>query len=237
MGKVRVGTSGFKYDGWIGSFYPKELKKADMLSYYAEHFDTCEINNTFYKMPTPALVKGWADQVPARFSFVLKASLKITHIRLLATSAPFVGVFGKAHAELGKRTGPVLFQLAPYQKKDIGLLKQLFAAVPNGMRLAMDFGDPSWQGDKEVNAVLTDNDAAIVIVDDKDKPPWDPSRSSGTLAYVRLRRPSYTNDDLKRWADRVRDKRFKSGAYVFFKHEDEGRGPKLGKRFQEALAQ
>jgi uncharacterized protein YecE (DUF72 family) len=231
MGKVRVGTSGFSYEEWYGSFYPEDLRKEDMLSYYAKHFDTCEINNTFYKMPTPALVKGWAAQVPARFSFVLKASLKITHLRLIEKSAPFVGVFARAHAELGKRTGPVLFQTAAYQKKDVTLLRKLFAAVPGGMRLAMDFGDPSWLDD-EVYAILEENDAALVVVDDENRPPW---KAHGALAYVRLRRPTYSKDDLRRWAERVRHPRFTKGAYVFFKHEDEGRGPALGKRFQEAL--
>ncbi len=232
MGKIRVGTSGFSYDGWYGSFYPEDLRKDERLSYYAKKFDTCEIHNTFYKMPSPKLVSGWADQVPASFSFVLKASLKITHLRRLKDTAPFVVTFANAHAELRKRTGPVLFQLPPYLKKDVPLLKQLFATAGKKMRLAMEFGNDTWL-DPEVFDVLREHKAALVCVDDEKRPLA--FQRVGTLAYVRLRRPKYTRSELAAWAERVSDPQFSDGAYVFFKHEDEGKAPELAERFKEAL--
>jgi uncharacterized protein YecE (DUF72 family) len=232
MGKIRVGTSGFSYDAWYGSFYPEDLRKDEMLSYYAKHFDTCEINNTFYRMPTPKLIAGWVEKVPASFSFVLKASQKITHLKRLKDSADSLAAFGRAHAELGTRTGPVLFQLPPYLKKDVPRLVEFFALLPQGMRVALEFGSPTWL-DAEVYSVLRDNGAALVSVDDEKKElAFEPT---GTFAYARLRRPAYSDDDLARWADRVRGPSFKDGAYVFFKHEDEGKGPEFGKRFLAAL--
>lgn len=232
MGKVRIGTSGFSYDGWFGNFYPEDLRKDELLSYYAKHFDTCEIHNTFYKMPSPKLVAGWAGQVPPAFSFALKASLKITHLRRLKDAAPFVTEFALAHKELGKRTGPVLFQLPPYLKKDVPLLEQLFKTVGRKMRLAMEFGNDTWL-DEEVFDVLRERDAALVCVDDEKRPLA--FRPVGTLAYVRLRRPRYSRADLAAWAERVSDPQFSDGAYVFFKHEDEGKAPDLAQRFKDAV--
>jgi uncharacterized protein YecE (DUF72 family) len=132
--KLYVGTSGYSYKEWKGSFYPEDLPAKGMLRYYAERFKTVEINNTFYRMPTESLLEGWAAEAPAEFRFVLKAPQRITHIQRLKDVADPVARLIEVAAVLGERLGPLLFQLPPNLKKDVERLREFLKVLPPGRR-------------------------------------------------------------------------------------------------------
>jgi len=230
--QVHVGTSGFSYKEWKGSFYPEDIKPADMLRFYASRFDTVEINNTFYRMPNPELLGQWAEQVTGGFQFVLKAPQRITHQKRLNGVEDDVAFFFTAAARLGERLGPILFQLPPYQKKDVGRLEGLLRLVPEGRRAALEFRHASWLDD-EVYALLRSRNAALCIAD-TDEEPLDSIRATADWGYLRLRRLEYDAAASKAWADRVRAQSWQD-AFVFFKHEDEGTGPRFAAAFREQL--
>jgi uncharacterized protein YecE (DUF72 family) len=225
-----VGTSGFSYKEWKGSFYPEELPDKQMLHYYAERFGAVEINNTFYRMPSESVLTAWAGEVPERFSFVLKAPQRITHRERLKGSADSVAYFLKVAAVLRARLGPLLFQLPPNLKKDVPRLKDFVALLPRERRAAFEFRHASWFDD-EVYDLLRGHDAALCIAeaDDELEVPFVPTASWG---YLRLRRADYCDDDLRAWAQRLKQQSW-SDAYLFFKHEDEGKGPMLAAKFLE----
>ena len=224
--KIRVGTSGYSYKEWKGSFYPADIHADAMLAYYASKFRTVEINNTFYRMPQGKVVAGWAAQTPDDFSFVLKAPQRITHFSRLKDIGDTVGFFLKVASELGPKQGPLLFQLPPNFKKDMGRLGNLLELLPPTVRAAIEFRHASWFDD-EVYAALRARGVALCTVENEDgKTPLVPTAPFG---YFRLREVEYTDAQLAEWADAIRGQSW-SDAWVFFKHEDEGRGPKLADR-------
>ena len=225
-----VGTSGFAYKEWKGPFYPADLPDARMLHYYGERYGTVEINNTFYRMPKTSVVEGWAAEVPPHFRFVLKASQRITHYgRLKPEVADTVGYLLRAAAVLGERQGPLLFQLPPNLKKDVPRLAAFLALVPPPARAALEFRHPSWFDD-EVFAVMREHNAALCIAQAEELDV--PFVSTADWGYLRLRLPDYDDAGLAEWADRVRGAGW-NDAFVFFKHEDAGKGPMLASRFLE----
>src|SRR5881409_2909306 len=127
--RVRVGTSGYSYKEWKGSFYPEDLPAAKMLAFYAERFESVEINNTFYRMPDAQMVGKWGEQVPDGFTFVLKAPQRITHQKRLAGAEEDVAHLFDAATALGGQLGPVLFQLPPFSRKDAPKLRDLLQAL------------------------------------------------------------------------------------------------------------
>jgi uncharacterized protein YecE (DUF72 family) len=229
---VRVGTSGFSYKEWKGTFYPPKIKPAEMLPFYAARFDTVEINNTFYRMPTAATLTPWAEQVGGAFAFVLKAPQRITHQKRLAGVDEDVSYFFATAAALGERLGPALFQLPPYLKKDLDRLEALLRLVPAGRRVALEFRHESWFAD-DVYAALERAGAALCLAD-TDEEPIQELRATAPWGYLRLRRAEYDAVALAQWADRVCEKGWEE-AFVFFKHEDEGKGPRFAQSFREAL--
>jgi uncharacterized protein YecE (DUF72 family) len=225
-----VGTSGYSYKEWKGSFYPEDLSPKRMLNYYGQQFRTVEINNTFYRMPQRSVLEAWAADVPAEFRFVLKAPQRITHIqRLRATDDSLEYLFDTATA-LGERLGPLLFQLPPNLKKDAGRLRQFLALLPKQRRVAFEFRHESWFDD-ETLGLLRDHQASLCIAEAEDGVDV-PFVSTADWGYLRLRRPDYTDADLQAWIDRVRKPGWQD-AFVFFKHEEAGKGPQMGKRFLE----
>jgi len=229
---IRVGTSGFSYAEWKGSFYPEDLPAKQMLRYYAERLTAVEINNTFYRMPTDKLLAGWAEQVPADFAFVLKAPRRITHELRLRDAADTVRAFGERAAKLGPRLGPALFQLPPFFKKDLALLSEFLAAVPTGLRAAFEFRHESWLAD-DVYDALRAREAALCIAEAEDFAV--PLVATAPWGYLRLRRQDYVDEDIAAWAERIRAQPW-SETYVFFKHEDRGAGPALAARLMALLA-
>jgi uncharacterized protein YecE (DUF72 family) len=226
-----VGTSGFSYKEWKGSFYPTDLPDREMLHYYAERLNSVEINNTFYRMPTAKLLSGWAAQVPERFSFVLKASRRITHQKKLRDAADELDYLASVASELGPRLGPVLFQLPPYLKKDEPLLRDFLAVFPEGFRAAFEFRSSSWFVDGIYDA-LREGGAALVVADTDDEKLAPVIVATAPYGYARLRRPDYGTEDLDRWAERLAAPEWQD-LYVFFKHEEAGAGPRMATEFTE----
>jgi uncharacterized protein YecE (DUF72 family) len=231
--KVRAGTSGYSYKEWKGSFYPPDLAAADMLAFYAKRFSTVEINNTFYRMPTEKLLTGWSGQVPDGFAFVLKASQRITHIKKLKDVGDDVAYLLKTVTVLGAKRGPLLFQLPPFlSKKNLPLLRDFLGLLPADGQWAFEFRHQTWF-DEEVFAVLREHNVALCLADADDELEI-PFIGTADWGYLRLRRPDYSDDDLRNWAKRVLDQPWKE-AFVFFKHEDAGKGPEFASRFLNLL--
>jgi uncharacterized protein YecE (DUF72 family) len=221
--RVLAGTSGYSYKEWKGSFYPEDLPGSEMLRYYAARLPAVEINNTFYRMPTAALLSGWSEQVPDGFRFSLKASQRITHRKRLKDAADDVGHFFRVATTLGGLLGPVLFQLPPNLKKDAARLKDFLAELPPASRCAFEFRHASWF-DAEVFEALRERGAALCIAEDVDLA--TPLEATAGWGYLRLRRPDYGQASLAAWAERIRAQPWNE-AYVFFKHEEGGTGPRL----------
>jgi uncharacterized protein YecE (DUF72 family) len=225
---LSVGTSGFYYTEWKGKFYPKDLPAKGMLRYYGERFRTVEINNTFKVMPRAAVLERWANAVPADFKFVIKAPKQITHTRGLKDSGALVAHLLEVVGTLRERLGPLLFQLPAKLQKDVPRLRAFLALLPRQRRAAFEFRHPSWFDD-EVFGLLRDHRVALCVADGNLDVPVVATTDWG---YLRLRRPNYGDAELKAWLKRVRQEDWRD-AFVFFKHEDEGKGPPLAKRFLE----
>jgi len=221
--RVLTGTSGFSYKEWKGSFYPEDLPADAMLRYYAERLPAVEINNTFYRMPKAELLASWAEQVPDGFRFVLKASQRITHFKRLKDVSEEVGYFLRVAATLGDRLGPILFQLPPNLKKDLPRLSAFLDVLPAATRAAVEFRHASWFED-DVFEALRARGAALCVAEDEDLA--TPLVATAGWGYLRLRRPDYGEPGVQAWADRVCGQSWED-AYVFFKHEDAGAGPRL----------
>lgn len=228
---VRAGTSGFSYDEWKGVFYPDDLSKDDMLAYYAERFGTVEINNTWYRMPSSEVLDRWAEQVPESFRFILKANRQITHFKRLKPEAvePLEYFWSQA-TTLGTRLGAILFQLPPNFKKDLPRLRDFLAALPDGVRPAFEFRHDSWLED-DVFSALADGDAALVVAQTDEAE--TPVIATAGWGYLRLRKVEYGEGEIEAWAEKVAAQGW-AEAFVFFKHEDEGTGPRLARRFLDA---
>jgi uncharacterized protein YecE (DUF72 family) len=232
--RVLVGTSGYSYKEWKGTFYPGDLPAAKMLAFYATHFNTVEINNTFYRMPEAKTLGKWAGDVPENFVFVLKAPQRITHQKRLAGAEDDVRHLFETAAEMGPKLGPVLFQLPPYSKKDVVKLRDFIAVLPRHP-VAFEFRHESWFDD-EVFTVLRDHDAALCVADTDEVPdPAALTMSTASWGYLRLRRTEYAAGEIERWAERVKQQSW-SSAFVFFKHEDEGKGPAFARTFLSSFS-
>ena len=229
---VKIGTSGFSFPEWKGTFYPEKLPAKAFLSYYAERFPTVEINNTFYRMPTESMLQGWTSQVPESFTFVIKAPKRITHDRRLQDCGELLRFLVSATDALGPRLGPLLFQLPPNFKKDLDRLKGLFAQMPEPRRMAVEFRHASWFED-DVFDVLRANGAALCVADTGEEPVV-PLVATADWGYLRLRREEFSEAELRDWAKRIGEQPWKD-AFVFMKHEEEGRGPKLAAQLRAIL--
>jgi uncharacterized protein YecE (DUF72 family) len=222
---IRVGTSGYSYPEWRGTFYAERFPTARMLAYYAERFDTVELNNTFYRMPTPKAIAGWAQETPAGFVFSLKASRRITHLSRLRDVAEPVGYLLESVRSLGDKLGPLLFQLPPNFRKDPGRLEACLALVPPSFRLAFEFRHDSWF-DEQVYGILRARNAALCVADTEAG--TTPLVATADFGYLRLRDREYTRDELASWAAAARRAEWRD-AFVYFKHEESGTGPALAR--------
>jgi uncharacterized protein YecE (DUF72 family) len=229
---VFVGTSGYSFPEWRGSFYPESLPAGEMLRFYSERLATVEINATFYRMPTEKVLTAWAGEVPEGFRFALKAPRTITHIKRLKDAADPLAYFGETACALGARLGPLLFQLPPNFKKDLPRLTDFLALVPDSLRAAFEFRHATWFSD-DVYAALSARGAALCLAEDDELAA--PFVATAPWGYLRLRKAEYGETDLAEKADAVARAGWRD-AYVFFKHEEEGKGPRLAAAFREALA-
>jgi uncharacterized protein YecE (DUF72 family) len=230
---VWIGTSGYNYPEWKGSFYPEDLAAKKMLPYYAERFPTVEINYTFYRMPTEKLVTGWADQVPWPYRFTLKAPRRITHDSRLKDCADAVARFCTVAGALGDKRGALLFQLPPFLRKDLALLDAFLPVLPDGTPAAFEFRHASWF-DEEVWARLAARNVALCVADSEKLS--TPVHVTADFAYFRLRDEGYTADDIRRWADTIGQRTADCrDVFVYFKHEEQGKGPELAQMLMACL--
>jgi uncharacterized protein YecE (DUF72 family) len=219
--ELRVGTSGFSYKEWRGSFYPEGLPADEMLRSYAERRPTVEINNTFYRLPRASVLEGWAAQVPEHFRFALKASRRITHFRRLRDAGDETEYLLRTVATLGTRLGAILFQLPPNLPKDLPRLEQFLALLPEGTRAAFEFRNPSWLDDAVFERLRAAGAALCVADRGEDGEPETPVVATARFGYLRLRRERYAREDLVGWGARIRAQPWRE-AFAYFTHELEG---------------
>jgi uncharacterized protein YecE (DUF72 family) len=224
---VWVGTSGYNYPEWKGSFYPEKLPAAKMLPYYAERFSTVEINYTFYRMPNEKILAGWNRETPDRFKLTLKAPKRITHDSRLRDCEEALSRFLQVAETLGPKLGAILFQLPPYFRKDLAVLDGFLAMLPPNLCATFEFRHASWL-DEEVYARLKAKNLALCIADSEKAS--TPLRMTADYAYFRLRDEGYQPADIAKWAQTIREHTAQSReVYVYFKHEEEGIGPEFAK--------
>jgi uncharacterized protein YecE (DUF72 family) len=230
---IWIGTSGYNYPEWKGTSYPDTIPAAKMLPYYAERFPTVEINYTFYRMPTEKIVDGWRQATPEPYALTLKAPRRITHDSRLRNCADSVRQFLEVAATLGPKLGALLFQLPPNLKRDLALFDAFLDTLPPRVRGAFEFRHDSWF-DPEVYARLRARNLALCIADSEKLS--TPVELTADFSYFRLRDEGYTADDISRWADVVRAASRNGDAFVYFKHEEKGKGPEFAKSLRERLA-
>lgn len=228
MTNLYVGTSGYSYKEWKGSFYPEKLPAKDMLPYYAERLKAVELNNTFYRLPKREMVESWKNQVPDNFRFSVKASQRITHFKRLKEAEEATRYMLDTVMALEDHLGVVLFQLPPNMKKDLERLDTFLKILPAELPAAFEFRHPSWFDDEIVELLKHDNRA--LCVSDTDDLPANHIDRTADWGYLRLRRVNYSKANLLDWIERIKLQNWRD-TYVFFKHEDEGTGPKLAAEF------
>ena len=229
--RLHLGTSGFSFEEWLGPFYPADLKPKAMLRYYAERLGTVEINYTFRHFPSEKTLAGWVEETPEGFVFSVKAHQRITHTKRLKEAAEALDLIARL-GQLGSRLGPLLFQCPPNMKLDADRLSAFLGALPQGPRYAFEFRHPSWQE----AADLVREAGAAFVVSETDEEPFSRELDATRFCYLRLRKTSYGEPELDVWADRIAA-RLRAGGEVFayFKHEDDGLGPKLAASLREAV--
>jgi uncharacterized protein YecE (DUF72 family) len=217
--QIWVGTSGWSYPEWKGSFYPARIPAGAMLRYYASHFSAVEVNNSFYRIPTEKVLAGWAAQVGPGFQFIMKASRRITHNYRLQDSDGSLEYFLRSVSPLGSQLGPILFQLPPTFERDESRLASFLKKLPAGQPAALEFRHASWFDDRILD-LLRSYDVPLVAVDE------DPGTGTGaplmvtsSWGYLRLRRTRYDTTALLEWSERISSLPWKR-AYVFLKHEE-----------------
>ncbi|MEA3187980.1 MAG: hypothetical protein QOD99_1810 [Chthoniobacter sp.] len=231
--KLWIGTSGFQYPEWKGAFYPESLPLSKMLAFYAERFFTTEVNYSFRRIPSAKTISAWAAGTPANFRFSLKAPQKITHFAKLRDCGETVRYFHEVVGGLDEKLGAILFQLPPRFVKDAPLLLDFLEALPHGMRAAFEFRHASWLTD-DVFALLKENNAALCIAENEDFA--TPRVATADFGYLRLRREDYAGADIANWAGWIREQENGWGeAFVYFKHEERGVGPKFAQRLIAAV--
>jgi uncharacterized protein YecE (DUF72 family) len=230
---IWIGTSGYNYPEWKGRFYPSTLVAAKMLPYYAERFPTVEINYTFYRMPTEKVVEGWQRATPDVYALTLKAPKRITHDARLRHAEDPLQQFLQVAGTLGPKLGALLFQLPPNLKKDVPLLAAFLDEFPPRVRAAFEFRHPSWFDD-EVYALLRTRNLALCIADSEKLS--TPLETTADYGYFRLRDEGYTSEDIARWADVIAHRASEAQeVFVYFKHEEDGKGPELGRMLMARL--
>ena len=230
---IWVGTSGYNYPEWKGTFYPPTLSPAKMLPFYAAQFPTVEINYTFYRAPTEKILDGWNKATPDAFKLTLKAPKRITHDARLRDCGDRVREFLETASTLGPKLGAVLFQLPPNLKKDVALFDAFLDAFPPRVCAAFEFRHPSWF-DEAIYERLHARNLALCVADSEKLS--TPLMVTADYGYFRLRDEGYTPDDIVRWAHRIGESTAdRQDVFVYFKHEESGKGPQFARLLIDAL--
>jgi uncharacterized protein YecE (DUF72 family) len=237
---IRIGTSGFQYRHWVGPFYPPKTPTAKMLDYYVRHFDTLELNNSFYRLPTVSAFECWRDSTPSNFVFAVKASRFITHNKKLKDPENAIENLLPRAGHLGQKLGPILFQLPPNWKVNVERLENLLGILPREHRYAFEFRETSWMK-PEVNRILERFNAAFCIYELAGY--HSPFDVTADFTYVRLHGPasgkyqgSYSNERLQEWACRIEGwaKELKA-VYVYFDNDQAGYAAQNASALKQAL--
>jgi len=230
---IWVGTSGYNYPEWRGSFYPEKMATTKMLAFYAERLSTVEINYTFYHSPKPDILAGWSRQTPPGFRFTLKAPKRITHDARLRDCAESLKYFVDTAATLGSKLGMLLFQLPPFFKKDLAVLDGFLGGFPPETRAAFEFRHSSWLSDDVFERLRARNLTLCIADSEKMTTPVEITADHG---YFRLRDEGYTPGDIEQWARTIQEKTSRCrDVYVYFKHEEAGKGPQFARQLLDAL--
>ncbi len=228
--KIYTGTSGYGYTEWKGIFYPQKISPKEMLRFYSGRLGAVEINNTFYHMPTERILKSWAEQVPDDFIFASKAPQIITHLKLLRNVGEETEYLFRALSVLGKKLGPVFFQFPRTFHEDYSALRDFLDLIPGNMSCAFEFRSPSWLH-VGILDLLHERGCSLCIAD-TDENPANEIINTAPWGYLRLRRSDYAEADLSQWLERIRSQKWEK-AFVFFKHEEEAKGPQMAMLFHE----
>ncbi|MCH8207046.1 MAG: DUF72 domain-containing protein [Chloroflexi bacterium] len=228
-----IGTSGYSYPEWKGSFYPEDLSTGKMLGYYSDRFSTVEINNTFYRMPSEKVLSGWAEGTPEGFAFTLKAPRRITHDARLRDCENNVTTFCERSQKLGPKLGVLLFQTPPWLRKNLEVFDTFAEWLPAGTRAAFEFRHESWFSDDVYERLRARNLAFCVSDNEKLSTPMV---STADYGYFRLRDEGYGRADIKKWAGTIADEASDwDDVFVYFKHEKAGKGTEFAKMLREDL--
>lgn len=228
-----IGTSGFNYPEWLGSFYPNGLKRAAMLSFYAGQFNSVEINYTFFRAPLEKTLHAWSAETPDNFRFGFKAPRFITHTRKLSEVAEATERFFDSLKPIAPKLGVVLFQLPPSLTADWNLMEAFLGRLPTMPRIAIEFRHSSWF-DPTLYGLLRAHNIALCIADSPELS--TPIEQTADFAYFRLRDEHYTDSDIQRWARIAKAiSANASDLYVYFKHEAMATGPRFAKQFESYI--
>ena len=239
-GKLFIGTSGYSYNHWKGVFYPEDIPTSKWLEHYIKSFSTVELNNTFYRLPQPAVFRSWGKRTPKNFTYAVKASRFITHIKRLKDCRQPVKLFLSRAKLLKKKLGPILFQLPPRWKCNIDRLKKFVKLLPKGLTHIFEFRDPSWFN-SEVYEILRKNKLSFCIYS---MPGIEcPDEVTSKVVYIRMHGgtilygSNYSDKELKAWAKKIRQF-LKQGrdVYVYFNNDAYGYAVKNALRFRELLS-
>ena len=234
---ILVGTSGWHYRHWRGPFYPEKLPASEMLPFYADRFGTVELNTTFYRLPPPNAAAEWARRTPRGFCFAAKGSRFITHMKKLRDPDPALARYFEHIRGLGKKLGPIVFQLPPQWPLNLERLAEFLDALPGRRQYAFEFRNPTWNT-QPVYDLLEKHHAAYCVFDLAGF--QSPIEVTTDFTYIRLHGPggkyqgSYTDHRLRQWAARLTRWRLRS-AYVYFDNDQAGYAPKNAQRMREIL--
>jgi uncharacterized protein YecE (DUF72 family) len=241
QGAVHIGTSGWHYKHWLGSFYPAELPTREMLKFYSQHFSTVELNNTFYNLPKPSAFDTWRETTPKNFLFAVKGSRFITHMKKLKDPDSSTKKFFDGIDRLGPKLGPILFQLPPRWNLNLDRLAEFLESLPREHRYVFEFRDASWLV-QEVYDLLREHKAAFCIHDLAGE--QTPLEITADFTYIRFHGPgrakyagSYSDSQLKEWSGRIGEwTRELSQVYVYFNNDIGGHAVNNAKQLAESLA-
>lgn len=236
-GTIHIGTSGWHYKHWIGTFYPEGTKNDEQLAYYLQRFKTVEVNNPFYRIPSPETFRSWAKAVPSDFLFSIKGNRWVTHLKKLKVPASDMDYFFEGVNQMGKKAGPILFQLPPRWNVNAERLKDFLEILPKNHRFTLEFRDPTWYRD-EVYALLEERNCAFCIYELGGHK--SPEAISADFVYVRLHGPEgkyqgkYSIATLKKWAKKCLSwQNAGKDVFVYFDNDEAGYAPANARRLAE----
>ncbi len=240
MGKIFIGTSGYSYDDWVDEFYPLDIASNKRLDYYAEHFDTVEINNSFYNLPSKKTFQNWADSVGDNFIFTVKANRYITHMKnLMVDGEPIARLLERAQP-LGSKLGPILFQLPPQWNVNVDRLKSFIELLPNKQSWVFEFRNKTWYTD-EVFSLLKKHGIGFCIHDHQGAP--SPEIVTADFAYLRLHGPDgyyqskYSDEELENYKLRIMNYLEEGlSVYCYFNNDFQGFAIDNAKKLKSLLS-